>query len=96
MRMISTYLENAIRFERLAAQESDPALKTEFGKQAISLSKAGRGTRARKLVHSKGTSPERILFSGKIVPNAERPDPRTATRLGGRWGAGGGRAGHAG
>jgi len=45
MRMISTYLENAIRFERLAAQESDPALKTEFGKQAISLSKAGRGTR---------------------------------------------------
>jgi hypothetical protein len=95
MRMISTYLENAIRFERLAAQESDPALKTEFGKQAISYRKLA-AERARKLVHSKGTSSERILFSGKIVPNAERPDPLTATPLGGLWGAGGGRAGHAG
>jgi hypothetical protein len=46
--MISTYLENAIRFERLAAEESDLASKTEFGKQAISYRKLA-AERARKL-----------------------------------------------
>jgi hypothetical protein len=42
------YLENAIRFERLAAEASDLASKTEFRKQAISYRKLA-AERARKL-----------------------------------------------
>jgi hypothetical protein len=91
MRMISTYLENAIRFERLAAQESDPAFKTEFGKQAISLSKAGRGTRESlsipKELRRKGYSFRGKLFQTRNALIHTRPRA---------WGAGGGRAGHAG
>ena len=33
--MIAGYLENAIKFERLAAEESDSRLKAHFEKQAL-------------------------------------------------------------
>ena len=39
MRMIAEYLENALKFERLAAEESDPKMKTEFEKQAVAYRK---------------------------------------------------------
>ena len=48
MRMINAYPENAMRFEKLVAEESDPVLKTEFGKQAISYRNLA-AERARKL-----------------------------------------------
>jgi hypothetical protein len=34
MKMLGEYLEHAINFERLAAQEDDPVLKAQFEKQA--------------------------------------------------------------
>jgi hypothetical protein len=34
MRMINVYLDNAMRFERLAAEEPNTMLKTEFEKRA--------------------------------------------------------------
>ncbi len=39
MKMIAEYLEHAIRFERMAANESDPRLKAEFEKQAAAYRK---------------------------------------------------------
>jgi hypothetical protein len=33
--MIAGYLENAIKFERLAAEEPDPKLKAHFEQQAL-------------------------------------------------------------
>ncbi len=35
MKMLAEYLESAIKFERLAAEETDAALKAELEKQAI-------------------------------------------------------------
>jgi hypothetical protein len=39
MKMLAEYLENAIKFERLAAEEKDAALKAELEKQAIAYRK---------------------------------------------------------
>lgn len=39
MKMIAEYLEHAIQFERLAADEQDPALKKQFEKQAAAYRK---------------------------------------------------------
>jgi hypothetical protein len=39
MKMLAEYLENAIKFERLAAEEKDPALKADFERQATSYRK---------------------------------------------------------
>jgi hypothetical protein len=33
--MIAEYLENAMKFERLAAEESTPKLKSDFEEQAL-------------------------------------------------------------
>jgi hypothetical protein len=35
MKMIAEYLENALKFERLAAEEQNPELKTQLEKQAL-------------------------------------------------------------
>jgi hypothetical protein len=35
MKMVAEYLEHALQFERMAAEESDPALKESFRKQAV-------------------------------------------------------------
>ena len=35
MKMLAEYLESAIKFERLAAEEKDAALKAELEKQGI-------------------------------------------------------------
>jgi hypothetical protein len=37
--MIAEYLENALRFERLAADEPNPKLKADFEKQAVAYRK---------------------------------------------------------
>jgi hypothetical protein len=39
MKMLAEYLENAHKFERLAAAEKDPALKAEFERQAAAYRK---------------------------------------------------------
>ena len=39
MKMIAEYLEHAIQFEKLAAAETDTALKESLGKQAIAYRK---------------------------------------------------------
>jgi hypothetical protein len=39
MKMLAEYLESAIKFERLAAEEKDTALKAELEKQAIAYRK---------------------------------------------------------
>jgi hypothetical protein len=36
MKMLAEYLENAAQFEQMAADEKDPKLKAEFGRQAVS------------------------------------------------------------
>jgi len=43
MKMIAEYLENAIKFEGLAADEANPNLKADFEKQALGLSQASFG-----------------------------------------------------
>jgi hypothetical protein len=39
MKMLAEYLDNATKFERMAAGESDPKLKAEFEKQATAYRK---------------------------------------------------------
>jgi hypothetical protein len=48
MKMIAEYLENAIKFERLAAEESSPKLKADFENQALTYRKLA-SERASKL-----------------------------------------------
>ncbi len=48
MKMIAEYLENAIKFDRLAANEPVSGLKTSFEKQAVAYRKLAT-QRARKL-----------------------------------------------
>jgi hypothetical protein len=42
VKMIAEYLENAMKFERLAAEESNPKLKSDFEEQALAYSQACR------------------------------------------------------
>jgi hypothetical protein len=46
--MIAEYLEHALAFERLAADEEDPSLKNDFEKQAAAYRKLAK-ERAKKL-----------------------------------------------
>jgi hypothetical protein len=39
MKMITEYLDHAITFERMAAEEDDPVLKAKFEKQATAYRK---------------------------------------------------------
>jgi hypothetical protein len=39
MKMLAEYLENAIKFEHMAAQEKDAKLKADFEKQAAAYRK---------------------------------------------------------
>jgi hypothetical protein len=39
MKMLVEYLDNAVQFERVAADEKDPKLKAEFERQAASYRK---------------------------------------------------------
>jgi hypothetical protein len=39
MKMIAEYLEHAIQFERMAAEETDPALKETLATQALAYRK---------------------------------------------------------
>jgi hypothetical protein len=39
MKMLAEYLENAVKFEKLAADEKDAKLKKEFEKQAAAYRK---------------------------------------------------------
>ena len=39
MKMLAEYLENAVQFEQMAADEKDPKLKAEFERQAASYRK---------------------------------------------------------
>ena len=39
MKMLSEYLEHAINFERMAAEEDNPVLKAQFEKQAAAYRK---------------------------------------------------------
>jgi hypothetical protein len=46
--MIAEYLENAFKFERMAAEETDPKLKANLEKQAVAYRKLA-SERAHKL-----------------------------------------------
>jgi hypothetical protein len=48
MKMVAEYLEHALEFERMAAEETDPALKESLAKQALAYRKLA-DERARKL-----------------------------------------------
>jgi hypothetical protein len=48
MKMIAEYLDNAFKFERMAADELDPKLKAEIEKQALAYRKLA-AERANKL-----------------------------------------------
>jgi hypothetical protein len=48
MKMIAEYLEHAIQFERLAADESNPTLKESLANQAIAYRKLA-AERAKRL-----------------------------------------------
>ena len=39
MKMLAEYLENAIKFEKMAAEEKDAKLKEHFEKQAVAYRK---------------------------------------------------------
>jgi hypothetical protein len=39
MKMIAEYLDNALKFERMAADESHPKLKAQFERQALAYRK---------------------------------------------------------
>ena len=39
MKMLAEYLENAIKFEKMAADETDAKLKVQFAKQAAAYRK---------------------------------------------------------
>jgi ABC-type Zn uptake system ZnuABC Zn-binding protein ZnuA len=39
MKMLAEYLDTAIKFEQMAAQEKDPKLKADFEKQAAAYRK---------------------------------------------------------
>jgi hypothetical protein len=39
MKMLAEYLENAVQFEQMAADEKDPKLNAEFERQAVSYRK---------------------------------------------------------
>jgi hypothetical protein len=39
MKMLAEYVENAIKFEKLAAEEKNPAVKADFEKQAAAYRK---------------------------------------------------------
>jgi hypothetical protein len=39
MKMVAEYLEHALKFEHLAAEETDPQLKASFEKQAAAYRK---------------------------------------------------------
>jgi len=47
MKMVAEYIEQAIRFEQMAAQEKDPKLRADFEKQALAYRKLARD-RAKK------------------------------------------------
>jgi len=48
VKMIAEYLENALKFERMAAEEADPALKGSLANQALAYRKLA-GERAARL-----------------------------------------------
>jgi hypothetical protein len=48
VKMIAEYLENAFKFERMAAEETDPKLKANLEKQAVAYRKLA-SERAHKL-----------------------------------------------
>lgn len=47
MKMIAEYLEHAIQFERMAAEETDPALQESLAKQAAAYRKLAAERAAR-------------------------------------------------
>ena len=47
MKMIAEYLEHALQFERMAADETDPALKESLAKQAAAYRKLAAERAAR-------------------------------------------------
>ena len=58
MKLLSEYLEHALTFERLAAQESNPAVKWQFEDQARAYRKLA-AERAKKLGLPLPSQPEK-------------------------------------
>jgi hypothetical protein len=73
MKMLAEYLENAIRFEKMAAEEKDAKLKADFEKQPPLIASSRK--RERKSTASK-YRPTRILRA-----RAKLSDPSDAILL---------------
>ena len=58
MKLLCEYLEHALTFERLALQESDPVVKSQFEKQATAYRKLA-AERAEKYGLPLPSSPEK-------------------------------------
>jgi hypothetical protein len=66
MKMIAEYLENALKFERMAAEEKNLELKTALEKQAISYRKLA-ADRASKLACHRRRKPYIENASGRSM-----------------------------
>ena len=42
MKLLNEYLDHALSFDRMAAEENDPELRAQFEQQAIRISQARR------------------------------------------------------
>jgi hypothetical protein len=62
MKMLAEYVDNAHKFERMAASEKDPKLKAEFEKQAAAYRKLAE-QRAKK--HGYPLPPEAVSPQSK-------------------------------
>ena len=75
MKLLSEYLEHALTFERLAAQESDPAVKSQFEKQAVAYRKTCRRTRSETWTAPSKSAGESVVTDEKqLVPKQQAQD----------------------
>jgi hypothetical protein len=63
MKALATYRENALKFERMAEEESDSLLKTSFEKQAVTCRQLA-AERAKKLGVPRPPVPYRFSLRG--------------------------------
>jgi hypothetical protein len=76
MKMLAEYLENAIKFEKLAAEEKDAKLKEHFEKQGLALSETSR-KKSNKL-RPPSSEPARTSVSDRRLAS---PQPNRSAKI---------------
>ena len=72
MKMIAEYLEHALKFERMAAEATDPALKESLAKQAVAYRQlAAERATARPLATAE--SGQRSVLASRWQAEGKRP-----------------------